>query len=148
MTSAFSWQNSIHPLPCFFPYSKVKFTCYSRQICIYFFPPLSNLPSGKHLFVLCLWPFLCFLCLPICFLFHTPSMHMCILSCFSCVQLCYPMDLAHQIPLAGILQARVAVPFSSDILDLVIEPASLIPATLAGMFFTTSTTWEAHSKYR
>ena len=29
MTSAFSWQNSI-TLPCFIPYSKAKFVCYSR----------------------------------------------------------------------------------------------------------------------
>ena len=29
MTSAFSWQNSI-TLPCFIPYSKAKFACYSR----------------------------------------------------------------------------------------------------------------------
>ena len=30
MTSAFSWQNSIKSLPCFIPYSKAKFACYSR----------------------------------------------------------------------------------------------------------------------
>ena len=29
MTSAFSWQN-YQPLPCFIPYSKAKFACYSR----------------------------------------------------------------------------------------------------------------------
>ena len=30
MTSAFSWQNSYQSLPCFIPYSKAKFACYSR----------------------------------------------------------------------------------------------------------------------
>ena len=29
MTNAFSWQNST-PLPCFIPYFKAKFACYSR----------------------------------------------------------------------------------------------------------------------
>ena len=37
MTSVFSWQNSIQPLPCFILYSKAKFDCYSRCFLTYYF---------------------------------------------------------------------------------------------------------------
>ena len=30
MTSVFSWQKLYQSLPCFIPYSKAKFACYSR----------------------------------------------------------------------------------------------------------------------
>ena len=47
----------------------------------------------------------------------------------------------------GILQARilqwVAVPYSSDLPDPGMEPASPMSPALAGEFFTTSATWEA-----
>ena len=49
----------------------------------------------------------------------------------------------------GILQARivewVVVPSSRDLHDPGIELVSLMPPALAGGFFTTSATWEAHS---
>ena len=32
MTSAFSWQNSYQPLPCFILYAKAKFACYSSYL--------------------------------------------------------------------------------------------------------------------
>ena len=48
----------------------------------------------------------------------------------------------------GILHARilewVAIPFSRDLPNPGIEPTSLLSPALAGRFFTTSTTWEAH----
>ena len=55
--------------------------------------------------------------------------------------------LALKAPLSnGILQARilewVAVPFSRDLPDPGIEHTSLMSPALAGIFFTTSTTWE------
>ena len=56
--------------------------------------------------------------------------------------------VAHQIPLIhGILQARilewVAVPSAGALPDPGIEPLSLMSPALAGVFFTSSTTWEA-----
>ena len=58
--------------------------------------------------------------------------------------LCDPMDCSLPgSPIHGILQARmlewVSVPFSRDLPDPGIEPRS---PTLAGVFFTTNTTWE------
>ena len=54
--------------------------------------------------------------------------------------------VAHQPPLSGILQARilewVAMPFCRRSSDSGIEPMSLTSPALAGVFFTTSTTWE------
>ena len=48
----------------------------------------------------------------------------------------------------GILQARmlkwVVISTSGDLPDPDIEPTSLTSSALAGRFFTTSTTWEAH----
>ena len=74
---------------------------------------------------------------------------MCMLSCFSCVWLFVTLwTVAHQIPLIhGILQARilewVAVPSAGALPDPGIEPLSLMSPALAGVFFTSSTTWEA-----
>ena len=52
----------------------------------------------------------------------------------------------------GILQARilewVAIPSSRDLPNSGIEPESLMSPALAGRFFTTSTTWEAHSEVK
>ena len=66
-----------------------------------------------------------------------------------CPTLCNPMH--YSLPgssVHGILQARilewVAVPFSGDLPDPGIKPASLKSPALAGRFFTTSATWEAH----
>ena len=69
------------------------------------------------------------------------------LSCFSHVRLCYPMDCSPPgSSVRGILQARileVAKPSFRDLLDPGIEPKSLMSPALAGRFFTTSATWEA-----
>ena len=66
----------------------------------------------------------------------------------SCLTLCSPMDC--NLPgssVHGILQARTmdwfAMPFSRDLPELGIEPASLMSPGLAGGFSTTSTTWQA-----
>ena len=66
-----------------------------------------------------------------------------------CPTLCNPMH--YSLPgssVHGILQARilewVAVPFSGDLPDPGIKPVSLKSPALAGRFFTTSATWEAH----
>ena len=75
-------------------------------------------------------------------------MHVCNLRCFSCVQLCNPMDCSPPDSFVhGILQARilkwVAISSSGDLPDPGIEPASLKSPALAVGFFTTSATWEA-----
>ena len=49
----------------------------------------------------------------------------------------------------GILQARIfwsglPRPLPGDLPDLGIKPTSLLSPSLAGWFFTTSATWEAH----
>ena len=73
----------------------------------------------------------------------TLSMHACMLSCFSHVQLCNPMDCS---PLSssvhGILQARIlellAMPSSRGSSQPGSEPMYLISPALAGGLFTTS----------
>ena len=73
-----------------------------------------------------------------------------VLSLQSCPTLCNPMDCSPPGSSArGILQARilewVAVPSSRGYsLDPGIGPTSVKSPTLAGRFFTTSATWEAH----
>ena len=69
------------------------------------------------------------------------------LSHFSCVQLCRPMNYnPPDSSVHGILQARilewVAISFPRDPPNPGIKPESLSPA-LVGGFFTTSATWEA-----
>ena len=66
----------------------------------------------------------------------------------SCPTLCNPMD--HSPPgssAQGILQARilewVALPFSRDLPDPGVKPASFRSPALAGRSVTTSATWEA-----
>ena len=77
--------------------------------------------------------------------YHYKHMHACI-SHFSCVQLFVtPWTVAHQAPLSmGILQARilewVVMPFSRDLPDPGVEPASFMSPALAGGFFATSHT--------
>ena len=66
----------------------------------------------------------------------------CMLSCFSHVRLCSPMDCNPPgSSVHGILQAGTmdwfAMPFSRDLPHLGIEPASLISPALAGGFSTT-----------
>ena len=66
----------------------------------------------------------------------------------SCPTLCDPMDCGLPGSSHGIFQARVLewVPFPSpgDLPHPEIKPASLKSPALAGRFFATSATWEAH----
>ena len=73
---------------------------------------------------------------------HAKSLHL-------CLTLCDPMDhnllgsSVHEIFQARILE-WVAFPLPGDLPDPGIEPVSLMSPALAGGFFTTSATWEAH----
>ena len=63
--------------------------------------------------------------------------------------LCDPMDCSLPGPsVHGILQARIlewiAISSPGDLPDPGIEPMSLTSPALAGRFFTTSASWEAH----
>ena len=66
------------------------------------------------------------------------------------VWLCIPVDCSppgfyvHRILQARILE-WVAMPFSTDLPDPGIEPASFMAPALADRFFTTSATWETHN---
>ena len=75
-------------------------------------------------------------------------MHVCVLSRFSHVQLCDPIDCNHQAPLSlGFSRQEdcmVAMPFSGDLPNQGIKPESLTSPALAGGLFTTSATWKAH----
>ena len=67
-----------------------------------------------------------------------------------CPTLCNPMDYSPPASsVHGILQARtlewVAIPSPGDLLDPGIKPSALVSPALAGGFFTTRATWEAHS---
>ena len=72
----------------------------------------------------------------------------------SCPTLCHPVD--YSLPgssVHGILQARIywtglPCPPPGDLPDPGIQPASLMSPALAGRFFTTSATWEAHKWQR
>ena len=74
----------------------------------------------------------------------------CVLSCFSCVQLFVTVgSVAHQAPLSmGFSKQEywsgLPHPAPGDLPNTGIKPASLMPPALAGRFFTTSATWEAH----
>ena len=74
-------------------------------------------------------------------------MCVCVLSHFSCVQLCVTLwTVAHQAPLSmGFSRQEywngLPCPPPGDLPDPVIEPASLMSPALAGRFFTTSTIW-------
>ena len=89
-----------------------------------------------------------------CFLIHysyciTP--HACVLNRFSCVRLFVtPWTVFRQAPLSmGFSRQEYCsgLPCSppGDLPDPGIEPASLRTPALAGRFFTTSATWEAHN---
>ena len=78
-------------------------------------------------------------------------MHVCIPTKLlqSCPALCDPVDYSPPgSSVHGVLQARIlewiAISFSGDFPNPGIEPASLMFPTLAGSFFTTGTTSEAH----
>ena len=69
------------------------------------------------------------------------------LSRFSRVRLCVtPGSSVHGISQARLLE-WVAVPSFGDLPDPGMEPASLVSPASAGGFFTTSTTWETHTRY-
>ena len=71
----------------------------------------------------------------------------------SCATICDPMEGSPPgSSVHGILQARLLeglpCPPPGDLPDLGMEPASLMSPALAGKFFITSTTWEAHCNDR
>ena len=76
-----------------------------------------------------------------------PSVYTCVHACSVMRTLCYPMDSSSS-SVYGIFQGRileqVAISYQGDLPDPGIEPASLASPALAGGFFTTSTSWEAH----
>ena len=77
----------------------------------------------------------------------------CVLSRFSCVGLFVtPWTVAHQASLSKGFSRKVywsglPCPPPGDLPNLGITPNSLMSPALAGSFFTTSATWEAHSVY-
>ena len=79
--------------------------------------------------------------------------HMCMLSCFSHVQLfATPWTVAHQAPLSMVFPRQEywsGLPFPSpgDLPNPWIKPASLKSPALAGRFFTTRATWEGPKKH-
>ena len=84
----------------------------------------------------------------VCTLFMYKYVHVCMLSCFSCVQLRDPMDCS--LPgssVHGISQERtlewVAIPSPGDLPTLRIKLTCLMSPALADGFFTTRATWEA-----
>ena len=82
------------------------------------------------------------------FVHFSLSWVLCVLSCFSHLQLFVTLwTIDHQAPLSmGILQARnwseFPCPPPGDLPDPRIKPTSLLSPSLSGRFFTTSTTWE------
>ena len=76
-------------------------------------------------------------------------LYACVLSHFSCVWLFVSWwTVAHQAPLSMRLSRQehwsgLPCPPPRDLPDPGIEPVSLTSPALAGVFFTTSTTWEA-----
>ena len=78
------------------------------------------------------------------------TIHACVLSCFSCVQLFATLwTVAHQASLSMRFSRQeywsgLPCPLPGDLPDPGVKPASLMSPALAGRFFTTNTTWEAH----
>ena len=91
-----------------------------------------------------------FLCLTSLSTITSRSTHACVLSCFSHVQLFVAIwTVACKAPLSkGISRQEYWIgwcfPPPGDLPDPRIEPASLTSPALAGSFFSTSTTGEAH----
>ena len=83
---------------------------------------------------------------------HDPLCLVCVLSCFSYVQLFATLwTVVHQAPpFRGFSRqeywSRLSFPFLGDLPDPRIERAHLMSPELAGMYFTTSITWEALGK--
>ena len=68
-----------------------------------------------------------------------------VLSCFSCVRLCVPRGLyLPGSPVHGILQARITGVGCHALLQGILPDPGVGPESpaLAGVFFTTSATWE------
>ena len=86
------------------------------------------------------------------FLSHKRMLHVCMLSCFSCVQLFVTLwTIVCQAPLSmGFSRQEywsgLPRPPPGDIPNPGIEPMSLMSPVLAGEFFTTRSTWEAPCK--
>ena len=80
-------------------------------------------------------------------------MRVCLLSCFSRVQLFATLGLGtHQALLSTKFSKQeywsgLPCPSPGDLSNPGIKPVSLTSLALAGEFFTTSTTWEAHVNY-
>ena len=80
-------------------------------------------------------------------------MYLCAKSLQSCLMLCDAMDyIAHQAPLSmGFSRqenwSRLPRPLPWDLPNLGMKPMSLMSSALAGGFFTTGPTWEAHDHY-
>ena len=79
-------------------------------------------------------------------LLETLASCVCVKSLQSCRTVCDPVNCSPPgSSVHGILQVRilewVTMPFSRDLPDPGIEPASLMSPVLAGRFFTTSATW-------
>ena len=91
-------------------------------------------------------------CYKIChFETHLAYECICAKSIPSCPALCNPMDCSRSgLSVHGISQARILewIPSPGHLPDPGIKPASPVSPALAGGFFTTSTTWEAHLAYR
>ena len=75
------------------------------------------------------------------------TFHAFMLGCFSVVRLCNPVDL-HTPLLMGFSRQEywsgLPFPTPGDLSNCGIEPSSLMSPALAGRFFATSATWEAH----
>ena len=84
---------------------------------------------------------------------HGVSMHVCVLSRFSCVRLFATLwTVIHQAPLSmGFSRQEYwsGLPFTSpgDLPNPGVEPVSLTSPALSTGFFTTSSTWESPCKY-
>ena len=80
-----------------------------------------------------------------------PIVYVCVLSCYSCVQLFVTLwNVACQAPLSMELSRQeywsgLPCPAPRDLPHPGIEPGALMSPALVGGFFTTSTTWEAHA---
>ena len=75
---------------------------------------------------------------------HIKDEGVCVLSCFSLVQFCNPMDRSPpEAPLHGILQTRILVGCQALLQGIFPTPVELLSPALADTFFTTGATWEA-----
>ena len=76
------------------------------------------------------------------------TLYVCVLNCFSCVQLFVTLWIVAEAPLSMRFSRQeywsgLPCPPPEDLPDPGIQPSSLTSLALAGGFFTTSATWEA-----